>query len=174
MERRLLDYTDIINIAVDETSKIGLITIRELRFLDSTKIKDIKIRARGVEFTQYATVPEMITAAVTENVYSFDDLGHIVFAVSEETVATMCAASDYIMGLEIKYPIVKVQYVTNNENIVYDVKAKLSNSGNVIYLGKHLSLNEVGNLMKSLDNKIDVEYFGNNIYEISRSLEVIK
>lgn len=179
MKRKLIDYTDILEISKDEENSIGLITLKDLCFLDSTNKNKTIIKCRGTEFTQYESIDSMIAAktaadSTVTDCYAFNELNQIVFAVSLQTIDTFCSAGAYVTGLELTYPLKDLQYTTGDENATYDLKVTLSSNGEILHLGDNMSFNEIGNVIKILDNKLNLNSFGYDIFEITRSLDVKK
>lgn len=176
MKRQLIDYTDILDIKTDIDNNIGLITLRDLYFLDTTNKKDTIIKARGVELTQYDSLQDIIgdSTIELENIYFFNELNQIVFVVPVEKVQTFCDAKNYVTGLELIYPMKEVKYTTGEDNATYDLKVTLSSNGEIIHVGNNMSFSEVGNIIKILDNKINLNSFGYDTYEIKRSLDTKK
>lgn len=174
MRRLLIDYTDIIDIKVDKTHNQGLITLRDFGYLDISKKKDVVIRNRGKEFEQCDSVQNMIDENKIENVYAFNESNQLVFAVKEDIVKTLCDAGAYITGLELLYPMKEVVYTTGEDNATYDLVVKLSSTGEVLHVADNMSFAEIGNVMKILDNKLSLNSFGFDIFEIQRSLDAKK
>lgn len=174
MRRLLIDYTDILEISTDNSHNVGLITLKDLCFFDVTEKTKTIIKNRGKEFKQYATVSEMLDGGETADVYAFNELNEIVFAVTEENIKTLCDAGAYVTGLELLYPMRELIYTTGNENATYDLKVTLSSNGELIHLGNNMSFNEIGNVIKILDNKINLNSFGFDVFEITRSLDIKK
>lgn len=177
MKRKLIDYTDILKIEKDTENNIGLIILRDLCFLDNVKKQDTIIKCRGTEFTQYETLDEMKEAmagkeSVITDCYAFNELNQIVFAVSIDKVETFCHAGAYVTGLELIYPLKELQYTTGQDNATYDLKVTLSSNGEILHLGNNMSFNEIGNVIKILDNKLNLNSFGYDIFEIRRSLDI--
>ncbi len=176
MKRKLIDYTDILEIKEDKDNNVGLIILKDLCFLDLTKKKDTVIKSRGTELTQYATLDEVIEAmadpeSIITDVYTFNELNQIVFVVPIKKIKTFCDASAYVTGLELVYPMKEVQYTTGDGNATFDLKVTRSSNGAILHLGNNMSFSEIGNVIKVLDNKINLNLFGYDIYEIRRSLD---
>lgn len=179
MRRRLIDYTDILKVEKDEENSIGLITLRDLCFLDSTRKKETIIKCRGEEFTQYSTLEELKeamtdTESVITNCYTFNEFNQIVFVVPIQQTETFCHAKAYVTGLELIYPLRDLQYTTGDDNATYDLKVTLSSSGEILHVGDNMSFNEIGNVIKILDKKLSLNSFGYDIFEIRRSLDIKK
>lgn len=172
MERRLLDFIDIVDFTTDEENQVGLITLRRFDFLDIQKIDKTIIKSRGEKFTKYDSIQEMIDSKETENVFAYNDLYQVVFAVSLDTVRTFCDASSYVIGLEAYYETKHLQYVTKESNATYDLIVRTSRNGELVYDGKNMAISEIANVMKILDNKSSLGITGYNIYKIVRSMEV--
>ena len=174
MRRVLIDYTDILEITTDDAQTVGLITLKDFGYFNVIEKEKTIIKSRGVEFTQYATVQEMLDSWETENVYAFNSLNQIVFAVKLENIATFCNAKAYVTGLELIYPMRDVVYTTGEDNATYDLKVTLSTTGEILHLGDNMSFSEVGNVIKILNNKLNINSFGFDIFEITRSMDVKK
>ena len=172
MGRILLDFTDIIDFKKDEENNVGLITLRRFEFFDIQQKADTIIKSRGTKFTYYETVQAMIEAQAIENAFSYNDLYQIVFAVPTDDVRTFCDAANYVIGLELFYETKDLQYVTKQDNATYDLIVRTARNGEIVYDGKNMSISEIANVMKVLDNKSSLGITGYNIYKIVRSMEV--
>lgn len=172
MGRILADFTDIVNYSLDEANQVGLIVLRKFEFFDVTEKNNTVVKNRGEKFTQYDTVQDMIDSKITENVFSYNDLNQIVFAVPTDFVRTFCDAANYVIGLEIFYKTKHLQYITKDDNATYDLIVRTGKNGEIVYDGKNMSISEIANVMKVLDNKSSLGITGYNIYRIIRSMEV--
>ena len=74
--------------------------------------------------------------------------------------------------MELIYPLKELQYTTGQDNATYDLKVTLSSNGEILHLGNNMSFNEIGNVIKILDNKLNLNSFGYDIFEIRRSLDI--
>ncbi len=176
MKRKLIDYTDILDIKEDKDNNIGLITLRDLYFLDVANKGNTVIKNRGTELVQYKSLQDIINDSTIEldNIYTFNELNQIVFVVPVEQIQTFCSARDYVTGLELVYPMKEVKYTTGDDNATYDLKVTLSSNGEILHVGDNMSFSEICNVIKILDNKINLNSFGYDIYEIKRSLDIKK
>lgn len=172
MGRILLDFTDIIDFSTDDENQVGLITLRRFEFFDIQQKDKTIVKSRGTKFAQYDTVQEMIDSKVTENVFAYNDLYQIVFAVPTDTVRTFCDAANYVIGLEAFYEMKQLQYITKEDNATYDLIVRTARNGEIVYDGKNMAISEIANVMKILDNKSSLGITGYNIYKIIRSMEV--
>ena len=174
MRRLLIDYTDILELDKDVSHGVGLIILKEMNYLDIAQKDKVIIKSRGTELKQHLTVKSMLDSGETKDTYAFNESNQVVFAVPLDTIKTFCSAGAYVTGLEMLYPMKEITYQTSEDNATYDLTAKLSSSGEILHMGDNMSFSEIGNVIKILDNKINLNTFGFDIFEIQRSLEIKK
>lgn len=174
MRRLLIDYTDILETTVDKSHNVGLITLKDLSYFNVIEKEKTTIKSRGKKFIQHSTVEEMLDSGETEDTYAFNNLNQIVFAVTVDNIKTFCDAKAYVTGLELIYPMRDVVYTTADDNATFDLKVKLSSTGEILHFGDNMSFSDIGNVMKILNNKLNLNSFGFDIFEINRSLDIKK